>query len=339
MAGCADFLPSTWEDGGTLRAFDAELDDDGHLIPRVRVVNPGLNSRKSSGYLYLILYGIVEEKESKGAKDRGFRTFASFPLGVGKSRSSPDELLKECLSLDVTVRRTAGSNEKVVYGCSRVPEKLLPWSSVLGTGSIFPANKVCCNIDLILLDRAQRFRPIFLTITKLTDSGVYQIPRAILDFRMHRAISFNLLVYLKVGADFTGCGVKGIYNEDGEKLVTFMIHIGNFVRKNGKEYSVEYCKQKVDRMSLMFALGAIGGLSFHIIVKGKMSKVLRAQMGYKRQICYSLMDVNPALNKVMWKAECQIDKVSAVFQPSVPKDFKIYDDVLIDNTGKILKQA
>nr|WPV62598.1 MAG: matrix protein [Wenzhou rodent jeilongvirus 2] len=337
MAGSADFHPSTWEEGGTLRAFDAELDDTGHLIPKVRVLNPGFNTRKGYGYMYLILYGIIEEKISEGGQKKGFRTFASFPLGVGRSRSSPDELLSDCLKLEVTVRRTAGANEKVVYGCATIPEKLIPWRRVLATGCIFPANKVCCNIDLVLLDKAQKFRPIFLTITQLTDSGVYQIPRTLLDFRMTRAISLNLLVYLKVGADFTGCGIKGILNEEGEKLVTFMVHLGNFVRKNGKEYSMEYCKQKVDKMNLHFALGAIGGLSLHITVKGRMSNTLRAQMGYKRHVCYSLMDINPALNKVMWKAECQIDKVSAVFQPSVPKDFKIYDDVLIDNTGKILK--
>ncbi|UQM99607.1 matrix protein [memana virus] len=337
MAGTADFLPSTWEEGGTLNAFDAELDEEGHLIPKVKVLNPGFNTRKGHGYVYMILYGIVEEKELGLNHKRGFRTFASFPLGVGKTRASQDELLAECLKLDITVRRTAGANEKVVYGCSNLPEKLLPWRRVLETGCIFPASKVCCNIDLILLDKPQRFRPIFLTITRLTDSGVYQIPKAILDFRMTKAISFNLLVYLKVGADFTGCGVKGIVNEEGEKLVTFMVHMGNFSRGKGKEYSVEYCKNKVNKMDLHFSLGAIGGLSLHVYAKGKISKMLRAQMGYKRQICYSLMDINPALNKVMWKAECQIEKVTAVFQPSVPKDFKIYDDVLIDNTGKILK--
>ncbi|QRN45787.1 matrix protein [Ruloma virus] len=338
MAGQADFLPSSWEEGGTLTAFEAEADENGHLIPKVRVINPGWNTRKGSGYMYLILYGIIEEKIKKLNGKREFRTFAAFPLGVGRTTSTPDDLLDACLQLDITVRRTAGSNEKLVYGCANLPILLLPWREVIENGSIFPAMKVCCNVDLILLDVPQKFRPIFLTITKLTDAGYYQVPKTILDFRMQNGVSFNLLVYLKVGADMTGCGVKGIINDEGDKVVTFMLHIGNFQRRNGKQYSLEYCKQKVDRMQLYFSLGAIGGLSFHIYIKGKMSNVLKAQLGYKKNICYSLMDINPALNKVMWKAECQIDKVTAVFQPSVPKEFRFYDDVLIDNTGKILKE-
>nr|UED37234.1 matrix protein [Paramyxoviridae sp.] len=337
MAGKAEFLPSTWEEGGTLQAIDAEADDKGKLIPKVRVVNPGWNSRKTSGYMYLIIYGIIEERPVKNVSNRNFRTFASFPLGVGKSKANPDDLLDACVKLDITVRRTAGADEKVVYGCSLIPEILGPWRNVLSNGAVFPASKVCSNIDLVLLDRPQQFRSIFLTITKLTDSGVYKIPKTILDFRMKNAISFNLLVELKVGAEFSGCGVKGILNDQGEKVVTFMVHVGNFFRKDGKEYSAEYCKQKVDKMMLHFALGAIGGLSLHVKVKGKMSKALKAQIGYKNLVCYSLMDINPSLNRVMWKAQCEINKVIAVFQPSVPKDFKIYDDVLIDNTGKILK--
>lgn len=358
MSAKAEFLPKTWEEGGTLEAIDAVADENGRLIPKVRVVNPGWNDRKSTGYLYLIVYGIIEdrEKESKNEKryskvqvqkkgvikgnesNKGAKAFGSFPLGVGKSYADPEELLSAVLNLDITVRRTAGSDEKLVYGVSKIDPILTPWSAILDYGAIFPAIKVCSNIDIVSVERPLKLRPIFLTITKLTDAGIYKIPRNVLEFRLNNAISLNLLVVLKIGADFTTSGVKGLLNEDGERVTTFMVHIGNFMRKRGKSYSIDYCRAKVERMDFRFSLGAVGGLSFHVKVAGKMSKMLRAQLGHRKTICYSLMDTNPYLNRVMWRSECSIEKVTAVFQPSVPKEFRIYGDVLIDHTGKILRQ-
>ncbi|UWK09070.1 matrix protein [Gerbil paramyxovirus] len=336
-AGTADFLSSSWEEGGTLVAIDPEADDNGKLIPKVRVINPGRNSRKSAGYMYLLIHGIIEEKTLDTAKNRGMKTFAAFPLGVGKSTSAPQDLLESITQLDVTVRRTSGYSEMLVFGSSNIAMNLNPWKDILTTGAIFPAIKVCNNVDVVAVDRPQKFRPIFLTITLLTDAGIYKVPRTILDFRMKNAISFNLLVELLVGADISTAGIKGTINSDGERVTTFMIHIGNFYRRKNKEYSVDYCRQKIDKMDLRFSLGAVGGLSLHVNICGKMSHALKAQLGYNQTICYSLMDTNPYLNKLMWKAECTINKVTAVLQPSVPREFRVYDDVLIDHTGKIMK--
>lgn len=344
MQGTAEFSRSAWEEGGTLEALEAEADDSGKLIPKYRVVNPGWNDRKGNGYMYLLIYGIIEEKPSvEGSritkKERGGnKAFGAFPLGVGKSRASPQDLLDAILNLDITVRRTAGAGEKLVMGTSNISPLLSPWKDILYYGAIFSAIKVCSNVDVVQVDKNLRLRPVFLTITMLTDAGCYKVPRSVLEFRLNNAMSFNLLIELIVGSDLNASGIKGMVTKSGERVTTFMIHIGNFVRKRGKEYSVDYCRQKVDKMDLRFSLGAVGGLSLHVKIAGRMSKTLRAQLGYKSLICYSLMDTNPYLNRLMWKSECSINKVTAVFQPSVPKDFKIYDDILIDHTGRILKQ-
>ncbi|UOL48905.1 matrix protein [Wufeng Eothenomys melanogaster jeilongvirus 1] len=336
-AGKADFMKSSWEEGGTLVAIDPEADEKGRLKPKYRVINPGRNSRKSSGYVYLLVHGIIEDKDLDVGTGKTLKTFAAFPLGVGRSTSMPQDLLDSIISLDITVRRTAGSSEMLVFGTSNIKSNLEPWKDILTTGALFPAIKVCNNVDMVAVDKPQRFRPIFLTITMLTDAGVYKVPKNILDFRMAKAVSFNLLIELLIGADFSTSGVRGMINDEGEHVTTFMVHIGNFLRRRNKEYSVDYCRQKIDKMDLRFSLGAVGGLSLHITICGKVSHALRAQLGYNTTICYSLMDTNPYLNKVMWKAECKINKVTAVLQPSVPKEFKIYDDVLIDHTGKIMK--
>lgn len=338
MEGSAEFSPRSWEEHGILEAFDVEADQNGKLIPKVKVVTPGTNNRKGNGYMYLITSGFIEDdtEDPNNPKKGQTWTLASLPLGVGKTYTSPEQLLNAVTQLKITVRRTAGFDEKLVFGASNILPDLHPWSGILGQGAVFSAVKVCASIESIPLDRTLKFRPVFLTITHLNDAGVYRVPRVISEFRHKNAISFNLLVKLKIGGEFAHSGIKGQVDDKGNTITTFMVHIGNFARKNGKVYSAEYCKKKVERMDLKFALGAIGGLSLHVRIDGKMSKVLKAQLGYKKIICYPLMDINPSLNKLMWKYECLIEQVIAVFQPSVPPDFKIYNDVLIDHTGRIL---
>lgn len=335
-----NFSPATWEENGLLTKIEPETDEKGKLVPKYKVYNPGHNERKSGGYQYLICYGFVEDDLSDSPKNtRGkIRTIAALPLGVGKTLSTPEDILSEVCSLRITVRRTAGSTEKIVYGITGPISHLAPWRKMIQNGSIFNANKVTRHVESIPLTLGQRLRVFFLSITKLTDSGVYMIPKSILDFRANNAVSFNLLVTLKIDADISQAGIKGIISEKGEKVVTFMLHVGNFKRKLGKIYSVEYCQRKVDKMMMIFSLGSVGGLSFHIKITGKLSKRLFAQIGFQRNICYSLMDINPWLNKLTWNNTCEIRKVSAVLQPSVPRDFNLYEDVFIDNTGKILSQ-
>nr|AJP33318.1 matrix protein [Cedar virus] len=334
-----DFLEKTWREGSKIDKITPEVDENGNMVPKYVVFNPGKNERKTSGYQYMICYGFIEDGPINGSpRVKGnIRTTASFPLGVGKTYSSPEEILQELTTLKITVRRTAGSNEKLVYGTTGPLNHLYPWYKVLTGGSIFSAVKVCRNVDQILLDRPQILRIFFLSITKLTDKGVYMIPKSVLDFRSDNSMAFNLLVYLKIDTDITKAGIRGIVNKEGERITSFMLHIGNFTRRGGKHYSVEYCKRKIDKMKLTFALGTIGGLSLHIRIDGRISKRLQAQVGFQRNICYSLMDINPWLNKLTWNNSCEIHKVTAVIQPSVPKDFMLYEDILIDNTGKILK--
>lgn len=338
MDGTASFHPKSWEEGSTLTAFEPEVDELGKLKPKYKIVNPGLNDRKSSGYMYLIIYGVIEVDKTKNDEHNRSKLWclSSYPLGVARSTSQPEELLRAITNLEITVRRTAGYDEKLVYGCTNIQPELAPWANILENGVVFPALKVCSHVETLPLDQQLRMRPIFLAITLLTDAGVYKVPRSILDFRCRNAISFNLLVEIQIGMDLTKTGIRGVLNEQGNYITTFMIHIGNFSRRSGKVYSADYCRRKVDKMDLKFSLGAIGGLSFHVRVAGKMSNALKAQLGYKQTICYSLMDTNPFLNKLMWKAECSINKVTAVFQPSVPREFKIYNDICIDHTGKIL---
>ncbi|UOX72988.1 matrix protein [Jingmen Crocidura shantungensis henipavirus 2] len=339
MEGVSDFRPKSWEEGGVLKSIEAELDSKGYMVPKYRVINPGGNDRKTLGYMYLIAYGFVEDapSETQVGEKPTIRTVAAYPFGVGASDASPEELLKSACSLEVSVRRTAGATEKIVMGAKGTLGSLTPWAPVLTTGAIFNAAKICNNVDLIQLGVPQRLRIFFLSITLLTDKGVYKIPKTVLDFRESNAIAFNLLISLRIDTDLTRAGMKGLIDKDGKRVATFMLHIGNFVRRGKKPYSIEYCKKKVEMMSMIFSLGAVGGLSFHIRFTGKLSKRLIASMKFHRNICYCLMDINPGLNKLTWNHECEIQKVTAVFQPSIPRDFKIYDDVLIDTTGKILK--
>nr|WPV62658.1 MAG: matrix protein [Jingmen rodent narmovirus 1]WPV62664.1 MAG: matrix protein [Jingmen rodent narmovirus 1] len=338
MATMHEFLPGTWATKGLLEDIRPEYDQEGKIKPRVRVIDPGSGTRRTGGFMYLFLQGIIEDlqTEFEPATRPPGRTLAAYPLGVGQSCAGPYELLTACLELNIVVRRTVGSTEKVVFYNSTPLNVLSPWKSILMNGSIFDATKVCKKVEDIPLEKEQRFRPVFLTITLLTDSGLYKTPTMIQDIRADNAVAFNLLVYLNIGQGIMGKLYPAVKPEQEMTTVSFMVHVGLFMRGRKKAYSHDYCRLKVERMNLQFALGGVGGVSFHLRIQGKLSKALHAQIGFHRCICYPLMDINPSLNKLLWRTQCSIGRVIAVFQPSVPSEFRIYNDVLIDNTGKIL---
>ncbi|AFM97195.1 matrix protein [Salem virus] len=336
MADVYNFPSACWEDKGSLEAIDPEVDGKGKLVPKVRVIDPGLGTRKSGQYLYLLLHGLIEDLEVVAVPQP--RTFCALPLGVAQSHASPESLLAECLKLNLSVRRTAGAEEKLVIFNTKPLDLLSPWKKVLAQGAVYPATKICNSIERVPLEVPLRMRPLFLTITVLSDSGFYQIPRPLQEFRVRNGVSFNLLFHIALGDDLESVGIKGVIDDDGQRIMTVLIHLGNFIRKRGKTYTNDYCKRKIERMKLTFALGAVGGASIHIKVEGKISKRLFAQIGFRNTICYPIMEVNPSLNKLLWKTECHIKRVQAVLQPSVPDDFRIYNDIVIDHSGKILRK-
>ncbi|ACL97357.1 matrix protein [Nariva virus] len=338
MSSTHEFLPGTWANKGCIDDLRPDYDREGKIIPRVRVVYPGTGTRRPGGYMYLFLQGVIEDDilDSQPQTRPPGRTFGAYPLGVGQSTAGPYELLAACQELKIIVRRTVGKGEKLVYYNTTPLNVLAPWKAVLTRGAIFDATKVCNRVEDIPLETPQKFRPVFLTITMLTDSGLYKVPSSVQDIRAPNAVAFNLLVEINAGCSIDQKLYPKVNPADEFKVVSFMVHVGLFQRKKSKPYSHDYCRIKVERMNLVFSLGCVGGLSFHLRVQGKMSKALHAQLGFHRSICYSLMGINPSLNKLLWKTQCSIRKVTAVFQPSVPPEFKIYDDILIDNTGKIL---
>nr|ARP51873.1 matrix protein [Peste des petits ruminants virus] len=333
MTEIYDFDKSAWDVKGSIARIEPTTYHDGRLIPQVRVIDPGLGDRKDECFMYLFLLGVIEDNDPLSPPVG--RTFGSLPLGVGRSTAKPEELLREATELDIVVRRTAGVNEKLVFYNNTPLSLLTPWKKVLTTGSVFSANQVCNAVNLVPLDTPQRFRVVYMSITRLSDNGYYSVPRRMLEFRSANAVAFNILVTLRIenGTNPRRYIVGSWENSE----VTFMVHVGNFRRKKNEVYSADYCKMKIEKMGLVFALGGIGGTSLHIRSTGKMSKTLHAQLGFKKILCYPLMDVNEDLNRYLWRAECRIVKIQAVLQVSIPQEFRVYDDVIINDDQGLFK--
>ncbi|UQM99544.1 matrix protein [Gierle apodemus virus] len=330
MATSWDFDQDSWDTKGALAPIITDTGPDGRLIPKVRVINPGLGDKRGDGVKYLLIHGVVEDV---GLRPIG-RAFAAFPLGFAKCSATPEDLLKAVLALNITVRRTAGASEKLVFYNTAPLGILSPWSKVLNTGCIFNAAQVCNAVEMIPLDIPQCMRPVYLTVTILSDSGFYQVPKSLQDFRADGCIAFNILVALSVEGNIDAAMGRSADLETKESFITFMLHIGVFKRKKNKTYSTTYCIQKIEKMKLVFALGGIAGVSLHVRIRGKMSKALHAQLGFRRNLVYPLMYVNSQLNRILWKKTCKIDKVMGILQPSVPREFKMYDDIVVDMTDK-----
>lgn len=194
---------------------------------------------------------------------------------------------------------------------------------------------MCNAVNPIPLDTPQRFHAVHMSITRLSNNGHHTVPRRMLEFRSVNAVAFNLLVTLRTDKAI-GPG-KIIDNAEQLPEATSTVHIGNFRRKKSEVHSADHCKMKIEKMGLVFALGGIGGTSLHIRSTGKMSKTLHAQLGFKKTPCYPLMDINEDPNRSLWRSRCKIARIQAVLQPSVPQEFRIYDDVIINDDQGLFK--
>nr|P36356.1 RecName: Full=Matrix protein [Measles virus strain Yamagata-1]pir/B60285/ matrix protein - subacute sclerosing panencephalitis virus (strain Yamagata-1) [Measles morbillivirus] len=283
--------------------------------------------------MHMFPLGVVEDSDPPGPPIG--RASGSPPPGAGRSTAKPEELLKEATEANIVVRRTAGLNEKLAFHNNTPPTLPTPRRKAPTTGSVLNANQACNAVNLAPLDTPQRFRAVYMSITRPLDNGYYTVPRRMLEFRSVNAVAFNLLVTLRIDKAI-GPG-KIIDNAEQLPEATFMVHIGDFRRKKSEVYSADYCKMKIEKMGLVFALGGIGGTSLHTRSTGKMSKTLHAQLGFKKTSCYPPMDINEDLNRLLWRSRCKIVRIQAVLQPSVPQELRIYDDVIINDDQGVFK--
>nr|AEP95738.1 matrix protein [Measles morbillivirus] len=333
MTEIHDFDKSARDIKGSIAPTQPTTHSDGRLVPQARTTDPGPGDRKDERSMHTPLLGVAEDSDPPGPPIG--RAPGSPPLGVGRSTAKPEELLKEATEPDTVVRRTAGLNEKPAPYNNTPPTLLTPWRKVPTTGSVPNANQVCNAVNPTPLDTPQRLRAIHTSITRPSDNGHHTAPRRMLEFRPVNAVAFNPLATLRIDKAI-GPG-KITDNAEQPPEATSMVHIGNLRRKKSEVYSADYCKMEIEKMGLVFALGGIGGTSLHIRSTGKMSKTLHAQLGFKKTLCYPLMDINKDLNRLLWRSRCKIVRIQAVFQPSAPQEFRIYDDVIINDDQGPLK--
>nr|AVM87382.1 matrix protein [Fer-de-lance virus] len=343
MGTIAEFNPLTWAEHGSLSPMLLEQGPDKKIIPQYRFIAPKAEAGRTKMDWYLTLSGIIECKSQPGtgvdtqptSSGKKIVSMGMIPLGVGHTKETPDALLEAVVKLKITVRRTARSSETLIFTFADVDPRLAPWNYNLKSGMGFPSMKVSSQAHLIPVDQRCTMRGVFLIITALGAGSYYKIPRPIQNLTIADTISVNFLVGLTTDGDLSKAGLMSTRDSEGHHTVETMIHLGIFKRTKGKSYTVEYCQTKVLAMDLTFALAGVGGVSLHVIVNGKISKQLLTQLAGHRSICYSLMDINPKINSVLWRPMVEISYIKAVFQPSIPKEFKIYSDVIVKKAGRV----
>nr|UQS35859.1 matrix protein [Respirovirus suis]UQS35877.1 matrix protein [Respirovirus suis]UQS35889.1 matrix protein [Respirovirus suis]UQS35937.1 matrix protein [Respirovirus suis] len=345
MAEIYKFPKLSYEEHGYMEPLPLRTGPDKKAVPHIRIIKIGDPPKHGNRYLDILLLGFYEIPKEVGTygsvsdltRPTGYTICGSgsLPIGIARYLGTDQELLKASVELKVTVRRTVRSSEMIVYMVDSIPPAMMAWASRLKRGMIFNANKVALAPQCLPIDKDIRFRVVFVNGTSLGSITIAKVPKTLADLALPNSISVNLMVSLKTGASTESKGIIPTLNEKGDKVLNFMVHLGLIHRKVGRVYSMEYCKGKIEKMRLIFSLGLVGGISFHVQLTGVVSKSFVGQLGGKKEICYPLMDVNPHMNLVIWAASVEITGVDAVFQPSIPRDFKYYPNVVAKNIGKI----
>nr|WAW38169.1 matrix protein [Measles virus genotype B3] len=327
MTEIHDFDKSAWDTKGSIAPTQPTTHSDGRPVPQVRAIDPGLGDRKDECLMHTSPLGVAEDSDPLGPPIG--RALGSLPLGVGRSTAKPEELPKEATEPDTVARRTAGPNEKPALHNNTPPTPPTPRRKVPTTGSVPNANQVCNAANPTPLDTPQRFRAVHTSITRLSGNGHYTVPRRMLEPRPVNAVAPNPLATPRTDKAI-GPG-RIIDNAEQPPEATSTVHIGNPRRKKSEVHPADHRKTKIEKMGPVPAPGGTGGTSPHTRSTGKMSKTLHAQLGPKKTLRYPPMDINEDPNRSLWRSRCKIVRIQAVPQPSVPQEFRIYDDVIIND--------
>ncbi|UQS35949.1 matrix protein [Porcine respirovirus 2] len=345
MAEIYKFPKLSYEEHSYMEPLPLSTGPDKKAVPHIRIIKIGDPPKHGNRYLDILLLGSYEIPKEVGTygsvSDLTRPTpyticgSGSPPIGIATYLGTDQELLKASVELQVTVRRTVRSSDLIVYMVDSIPPAMMAWASRLKRGMIFNANKVALAPQCLPIDKDIRFRVVFVNGTSLGSITIAAVPQTLADRALRNSISVSLMVSLKTGASTESKGIIPTLNEKGDKVLNFILHLGFLHSQVGRAYSMQHCKLKIEKMRLIFSLGLVGGISFHVQLTGVVSKSFVGQLGGKKDLCYPLMDVNPHTNLVICAASVEITGVDAVLQPSIPRDFKYYPNVVAENIGQM----
>lgn len=307
------------------------------LQPQLRTQYLGDITGGKKSAIFVNCYGFVEDH---GGRDSGFSpiseeskgstvTAACITLGSIEYDSDIKEVAKACYNLQVSVRMSADSTQKVVYTINAKPALLFSSRVVRAGGCVVAAEGAIKCPEKMTSDRLYKFRVMFVSLTFLHRSSLFKVSRTVLSMRNSALIAVQAEVKLGFDLPLDHPMAKYLSKEDGQLFATVWVHLCNFKRtdRRGVDRSVENIRNKVRAMGLKLTLCDLWGPTLVCEATGKMSKYALGFFSETKVGCHPIWKCNSTVAKIMWSCTTWIASAKAIIQASSARALLTSEDI------------
>ncbi|UNW59199.1 matrix protein [avian paramyxovirus 21] len=336
----------------SLLAFPIVLEATGEgrkqIAPQYRIqrLDHWSDSNKDAIFLttYGFIFGFPREQGDRGQINAEIRpsllSAAMLCLGSVPNAGDPVSIARACLALQVSCKKSATSEEKVVFTILQAPQILQSCKAVSQKFVAVGSNKCVKAPERLEGGMSFEYRVNFVSLTIVPRGDVYRVPRSVLSVGgptlFSLALSVNIAVDIAPDNPLSRTLIK---TESGFEANLFL-HIGllSTVDKRGKKVTFEKLEGKIRRMELAAGLSDLFGPSVILKAKGPRTKLLTPFFSSAGTACYPISQASPSVSKVLWSQSGYLQSVKIIIQSGTQKAVALTADHEVMST-KLDKQA
>ncbi|QEQ50565.1 matrix protein [avian paramyxovirus 22] len=264
-------------------------------------------------------------------------TAAMLTLGHLKTDSDLIDLGNACLTLKVSVKKSATTEERIAFTIHSKPPLLATSQVIQDGGLIARAEGAVKCPGKISSYQNYLFRIMFVSLTSLDNEVLYRVPGPVSSFRNRMLYSIQLEVLLEVDVKPENHQCKFLTEKDGKRYASVWFHLCNAKKTNaqGKPRTIEAMRQKVKSMGLKIMLADLWGPTIVTRATGKMSKYMIGFFGTNGVACHPITKSSPDVAKILWSCSCSVVKGNAIIQGSARSDVVSFEDIQVKGAASI----
>nr|AAC55036.1 matrix protein [avian paramyxovirus 1] len=273
--------------------------------------------------------GMIKDNPKRNSLAPGMVCLGSVPL-VGDL----GDLVRACLTIVVTCKKSATNAERMVFSVVQAPQVLQTCRVVANKYSSVNAVKHVKAPEKIPGIGTLEYQVNFVSLTVVPRKDVYKIPTAALKVSGSSLYNLALNVTIDVEVDPKSPLVKSLSKSDSGYYANLFLHIGlmSTVDKKGKKVTFDKLERKIRRLDLSVGLSDVLGPSVLVKARGARTKLLAPFFSSSGTACYPIANASPQVAKILWSQTAYLRSVKVIIQAGTQRAVAVTADHEVTST-------
>nr|BEV25268.1 matrix protein [Orthoavulavirus newyorkense] len=322
--------------------MEATGDGRKQISPQYRIQRLDHWSDSSRDAIFIATYGFIfgypKSRADRGQLNEEIRpvllSAATLCLGSVANTGDHVAIARACLSLQISCKKSATSEEKMIFTITQAPQILQSCRAVSQKFVSVGSNKCVKAPERIEGGQNYDYKVNFVSLTIVPKDDVYRVPKPVLSvssptlFRL--ALSVNIAIDISADNPLSKTLIK---TASGFEANLFL-HVGilSNIDKRGKKVTFEKLEKKIRRMELTAGLSDMFGPSIILKAKGPRTKLMSAFFSNAGTACYPIAQASPPVSKILWSQSGHLQEVKILVQSGTSKMIALTADQEITTT-------